>query len=157
VLYDREGRTLTVWFSDRHQEHVCEEAGEEVVLMKDAAGRVIGFEKFNYSIRDTDRLRVRCRNDARVRECQGKVSRELLIEKNANPPGWEIPITRHFVRPGTTVPYEYDFGDGWEHELTLEAIVPRQEGQKYPLCVDGARACPLEDCGGVYGYETLLT
>jgi hypothetical protein len=54
VLYDREGRTLTVWFSDGHQEHVCEETGEEVVLMKDAAGR----EKLNYSIPDTDRLRV---------------------------------------------------------------------------------------------------
>ena len=64
-------------------------------------------------------------------------------------PGWEIPITRHFARPGTVVQYEYDFGDGWEHELTLEAIQPRQPGQKYPLCVDGARACPPEDCGGV--------
>jgi hypothetical protein len=72
-------------------------------------------------------------------------------------PGWEIPITRHFTRPGTVVPYEYDFGDGWEHELTLEAILPRQVGQKYPFCVDGARACPPEDCGGVYGYENVLT
>jgi Plasmid pRiA4b ORF-3-like protein len=72
-------------------------------------------------------------------------------------PGWEIPITRYFSRPGTTVPYEYDFGDGWEHELTLEAILPRQAGQKYPICVDGARACPPEDCGGVHGYENLLT
>lgn len=72
-------------------------------------------------------------------------------------PGWEVPITRHFVRTGTAVPYEYDFGDGWEHELTLEAILPRRAGQKYPVCVDGARACPPEDCGGVYGYETLLT
>jgi hypothetical protein len=71
-------------------------------------------------------------------------------------PGWETPITRHFPRPGTSVQYEYDFGDGWEHELTLEAILPRQRGQKFPLCVDGARACPPEDCGGVYGYETLL-
>ena len=59
--------------------------------------------------------------------------------------------------PVLTVPYEYDFGDAWEHELTLEAILPRQASQKYPLCVDGARACPPEDCGGVYGYETLLT
>ncbi len=58
VLYDRGGRTLTVWFSHRHQEHVCEETGEEVVLMKDAFGRVIGFEKLNYPIPDTDRLRV---------------------------------------------------------------------------------------------------
>ena len=58
VLYDREGRTLTVWFSDRHEEHVCEETGEEVVLMKDAAGHVIGFEKLNFFIPETDRLRV---------------------------------------------------------------------------------------------------
>ncbi len=72
-------------------------------------------------------------------------------------PGWEIPITRYFTRPGTVAQYEYDFGDGWEHELTLEAILPRQADQKYPLCVDGARACPPEDCGGVYGYENLLT
>jgi hypothetical protein len=58
VLYDREGRTLTVWFSDRHEEPVCEETGEEVVLMKDAGGRVIGFEKLNFSIPETDRFRV---------------------------------------------------------------------------------------------------
>lgn len=58
VLYDREGRTLTVWFSDRRREHVCEETGDEVVLMKDSTGRVIGFEKLNFSIPDTERLRV---------------------------------------------------------------------------------------------------
>ncbi|MGH7335215.1 MAG: DUF2283 domain-containing protein [Gammaproteobacteria bacterium] len=58
VLYDREGRTLTVWFSDRRREHVCEETGDEVVLMKDSTGRVIGFEKLNFSIPETDRLRV---------------------------------------------------------------------------------------------------
>jgi hypothetical protein len=58
VLYDREGRTLTVWFSDRRREHVCEETGDEVVLMKDSTGNVIGFEKLNFSIPETDRLRV---------------------------------------------------------------------------------------------------
>lgn len=58
MLYDREGRTLTVWFSDRRDEYLCEETGEEVVLMKDSTGRVIGFEKLNFSISDTDRLRV---------------------------------------------------------------------------------------------------
>ena len=58
VLLDREGRTLTVWFSDRRQEYVCEETGDEVVLMKDSAGRVIGFEKLNFSIPETDRLHV---------------------------------------------------------------------------------------------------
>lgn len=58
VLYDRDGRTLTVYFTDRRQEHVCEEIGDEVVLMKDSAGHVIGFEKLNFSIPETDRLRV---------------------------------------------------------------------------------------------------
>jgi hypothetical protein len=58
VFYDREGRTLTVWFSDRQEEQVCEETGDEVVLIKDSKGRVIGFEKLNFSIPDADRLRV---------------------------------------------------------------------------------------------------
>ena len=70
-------------------------------------------------------------------------------------PGWEIPIAHYFPRSGVVARYEYDFGDGWEHELTLEAILPRQRGQKYPRCVGGARACPPEDCGGIGGYEDL--
>jgi len=58
LLYDREGHTLTVWFTDGSQEYICEETGEEVVLMKDAAGRVIGFEKLNFSISDSKHFRV---------------------------------------------------------------------------------------------------
>ena len=58
VFYDREGQTLTVWFTERSREYVCEETGEEVVLMKDATGRVVGFEKLNFSIPNTDSLRV---------------------------------------------------------------------------------------------------
>lgn len=58
VFYDREGRTLTVWFTDQSPEYVCEETGDEVVLMKDAAGHVIGFEKLNFSIPQADSLRV---------------------------------------------------------------------------------------------------
>ncbi len=71
-------------------------------------------------------------------------------------PGWEVPIASHFTRPGVTVRYDYDFGDGWEHDITLEAIAPRQEDQKYPICIGGARACPPEDCGGAGGYDNLL-
>ena len=58
IFHDRDGKTLTVWFTDRSQEHVCEETGDEVVLMKDRAGRVIGFEKLNFSVPDSDQLRV---------------------------------------------------------------------------------------------------
>ncbi|MCX7839707.1 MAG: DUF2283 domain-containing protein [Anaerolineae bacterium] len=50
VYYDQAGKTLTVWFGDPQDEYVCEETGDEVILMKDKSGRVIGFEKLNYSI-----------------------------------------------------------------------------------------------------------
>jgi len=52
--------------------------------------------------------------------------------------------------------YEYDMGDGWEHLLELEATLPPEPGKTYPFCLAGARACPPEDCGGVYGYEDFL-
>jgi uncharacterized protein YuzE len=58
VYYDREGNTLTVWFSNPKDEYICEETGEEVILMKDKKGRVIGFEKLNYAIPKQADLRI---------------------------------------------------------------------------------------------------
>ena len=52
--------------------------------------------------------------------------------------------------------YEYDMGDGWEHEILVEKTLPTEPGQHYPVCVTGRRACPPEDCGGVWGYAELL-
>ena len=52
--------------------------------------------------------------------------------------------------------YEYDFGDSWEHELLVEKILPLEEGKHYPVCLTGKRACPPEDCGGIWGYTSLL-
>ncbi len=52
--------------------------------------------------------------------------------------------------------YEYDFGDGWRHEILFEGYPPRQTGWKYPICTEGARACPPEDCGGPWGYADYL-
>jgi hypothetical protein len=48
VIHDALGHTLTVWLDDPNLEHVCEETADEVVLMKDATGRVIGFELLHY-------------------------------------------------------------------------------------------------------------
>ena len=48
VYYDRKGNTLSVWFADPKKEHVCEEADDDVVLVKDRRGRVIGFERLNF-------------------------------------------------------------------------------------------------------------
>lgn len=53
--------------------------------------------------------------------------------------------------------YEYDFGDSWEHDILIEKIEPRQPEGIYPICVKGKRACPPEDCGGVWGYANFIT
>ena len=58
VFYDPAGNTLTVWFGDPQEEYVCEETGEEVVLMKDSSGRVIGFEKLNFVGAAPETLRI---------------------------------------------------------------------------------------------------
>jgi hypothetical protein len=48
--------------------------------------------------------------------------------------------------------YTYDFGDNWQHEVLVEKVVSPEEGRTYPVCIDGKRACPPEDCGGPWGY-----
>ncbi|MGZ3646722.1 MAG: plasmid pRiA4b ORF-3 family protein [Ktedonobacteraceae bacterium] len=58
---------------------------------------------------------------------------------------------------GTSFIYEYDFGDGWRHVITVERVEPWTQNLLVPRCLDGARACPPEDCGGIGGYEHLLT
>lgn len=58
VYYDQIGNTLTVWFGNPEDEDEVEETGEEVLLMKDKQGRVIGFEKLNFSLEKTTPLRV---------------------------------------------------------------------------------------------------
>lgn len=55
-----------------------------------------------------------------------------------------------------TFTYEYDLGDGWEHEVVFEGRPPKEPGTTYPLCLDGERACPPEDVGGPGGYEEFL-
>ena len=71
-------------------------------------------------------------------------------------PGWEVPISGYFHDVGVFADYEYDFGDGWRHKIVLEGILIREKGQKYPRCIDGARRCPPEDCGGVPGCFRVL-
>jgi pRiA4b ORF-3-like protein len=52
--------------------------------------------------------------------------------------------------------YEYDFGDGWEHAIHMEAIEPIANHARYPLCLAGANACPPEDVGGPGAYAEFL-
>lgn len=59
-------------------------------------------------------------------------------------------------RKGQTFSYEYDFGDSWQHEIKVEKILPFDPSMRLPVCLDGQRACPPEDCGGVPGYYDAL-
>ncbi len=52
--------------------------------------------------------------------------------------------------------YEYDFGDGWEHEVLFEDVLPAEKSVRYPLCVEGERSFPPEDVGGTGGYQEFL-
>jgi hypothetical protein len=60
------------------------------------------------------------------------------------------------VKPGHRLVYIYDFGDGWEHEVTIEEATVAKPGMTYPLCVAGQGACPPEDVGGWPGYARLV-
>ncbi len=58
-------------------------------------------------------------------------------------------------RPKSSIRYEYDFGDGWDHQILLEKVVELDDSF-LARCLAGERACPPEDCGGSWGYENLL-
>lgn len=68
----------------------------------------------------------------------------------------KVKVSDLLAAKGDKVIYEYDFGDGWEHDLILEDILPLGEGRFYPKCLAGKRNCPPEDCGGSWGYEDIL-
>lgn len=59
-------------------------------------------------------------------------------------------------RVGAKAVYTYDFGDGWEHAIVVEKILPPDAEQAYPMCVGGKRHAPPEDCGGVPGFYNML-
>jgi hypothetical protein len=52
--------------------------------------------------------------------------------------------------------YKYNLDEEWEHHLLVEEIISRTPKVHYPQCVEGDRACPPEDCGGILGYKDLL-
>jgi hypothetical protein len=51
--------------------------------------------------------------------------------------------------------YEYDFTDNWQHLIRVEAILVPEAHRHYPVCIDGRRSCPPEDCGGPWRFMAL--
>jgi hypothetical protein len=69
----------------------------------------------------------------------------------------EALLTDVAPRSGKALLYMYDFGDSWGHRIKVEKILSGESSNENIVkCIDGARACPPEDCGGVWGYEDML-
>lgn len=60
------------------------------------------------------------------------------------------------LRAGVSFLYTYDFGDNWEHLIKVEEVLPPDATGVYPRCIKGKRAGPPEDCGGPWGYDTIV-
>ena len=58
--------------------------------------------------------------------------------------------------PKEKLEYTYDFGDSWDHTITLEKILEPDAKVQYPRCTKGKSACPPDDCGGIWGYYEML-
>ncbi len=63
---------------------------------------------------------------------------------------------KKMLLPKQKVGYMYDFGDGWEHTLIVEKILNDKDSALVPICLEGERACPPEDCGSYLGYHELM-
>jgi hypothetical protein len=72
---------------------------------------------------------------------------------NVDYKGLKLNELLRFVK--NTLFYEYDFGDGWTHEILLEKFLKPDSAVKYPVCTDGAMKCPPEDVGGMGGYKRI--
>lgn len=59
-------------------------------------------------------------------------------------------------KPRARMRYEYDFGDGWEHEFVLEAVTSASAENRQPRVLEARGACPPEDVGGIWGYYGFL-
>jgi len=68
----------------------------------------------------------------------------------------KVRLDKLLTGEGSHLVYEYDFGDGWEHEVRVEKVLEPDPEMQHPVCTDGERACPPEDCGGVWGYTDML-
>lgn len=66
-----------------------------------------------------------------------------------------IELRRVAPREGARLVYVYDFGDDWQHQIVVEKTTCPEADADRIVCLDGRRACPPEDCGGVWGYADL--
>jgi hypothetical protein len=77
-------------------------------------------------------------------------------EGESGVPEAEVHLDEVLPEVGSELFYAYDFGDGWEHVIRLEAVLPGEDRAPRAACSDGRRPGPPEDCGGSHGYELII-
>ena len=105
-------------------------------------------------------------NDSHLHEFQVRAGRrgercfgipmESFFKEAHMLPDWEYRVADDLSLAHPRLAYNYDFGDGWQHAVILEDILPPAPGKKYPRCTAGERAGPPDDCGGPGGYASRL-
>jgi len=89
-------------------------------------------------------------SDTRYHYAEFEDEPEILEESKAS-------LAKVAPEQGGAFNYDYDFGDSWRHRIVVAAVLPPStDGAAQAICLDGARACPPEDCGGIWGYANLL-
>jgi len=68
----------------------------------------------------------------------------------------DVTVSEALPDVGSSIGWMYDWGDSWDHTITVQATGSTQPGITYPILHDGARACPPDDCGGSWGYMDIL-
>ncbi len=86
----------------------------------------------------------------------------ILLPDPTFPPGGKVEynarreiVQQHLYLEGQSLIYTYDLGDNWEHKVVLEKILTAPADYPLPVCLQGERSCPQEDCGGVAGFEHI--
>ena len=99
-------------------------------------------------------------NEFKIRE--KRYADPMLMQEDFKEFGYQDSTTTRIsqILPNTAkrfrFQYEYDFGDSWHHEVLFEGVVQAQSQVKYPICLEGERASPPEDCGGIWGYPDFV-
>jgi hypothetical protein len=89
-------------------------------------------------------------------ECYSVISREADMLGDDFKDEKKVKLNRVIPAEKFKFTYEYDFGDGWNHDILVEKIFRPEEELKHPVCLKGKRSAPPEDCGGEGGYYNLL-
>lgn len=108
-----------------------------------------------YNMSENERLLLIQSESRKVYKIVPEIEDNYFDNNNLTPSN-SIEIIDVLTEINSEIAYNYDFGDAWEHVIKVENII-ENEILLSPQCINGAMCCPPENCGGIYGFNNLLT